>query len=311
MIFVSCKGEDTLFTELFFEKDLIPEGIALDTESNRLFLSSLRNKKIVSSRLDGSNAMNVIQSGQYDYLSGFGLLIKGDTLYALGNSLPRTNNKSILLLLDKNTGNLIQSYKLNDPSCIYLNDLTITNSNDIFITDSESNRIYKIKRPEKTLEVFLESDEVIHSNGITISPDNKYLYLASQKGIRVVDIDTKRILNKSNKNFAGIDGLKYYENSLIGIVNAYRDQDKNGMFRYYLNNMGNEITHKRKLISFDESFNVPTTFDIIDGQVYFIMNSQLDNLNLTTNEIINQDSLALYVLMKKKIITNESHKIKL
>lgn len=150
------------------------------------------------------------------------------------------------------------------------------------------------------MEVYLETDEIVHSNGITISDDDKYLYVASQKGVRVVDIQSKKILNPANKDFAGIDGLKFYGNSLIGIVNAWRDDTKNGVFRYDLNDDGNSIINKKKIIQFGENFQIPTTFDIVNDSIYFVINSQLDNLG-DDDQIIDSTKLEPYLLLKKKL----------
>ena len=181
----SCSKSNNEVIVLSFEKDLIPEGIAIDLKSETVFLNSLKKNKIVSCKFDGSNPTNFIERNQYGYLSGFGMTIKGDTLFALGNSLPKINNRSILLLLNLNTGNLIDSYYINDSTFIYLNDIAVSSKKDIYITDSESNKIYTITNSNKQLEIYLETDEIAHSNGISISDDDKYLYLASyQNGIR-------------------------------------------------------------------------------------------------------------------------------
>ncbi|WP_158561224.1 SMP-30/gluconolactonase/LRE family protein [Emticicia sp. C21] len=288
----SCTQSDTV--NLTFEKDLIPEGIAVDAKSGRFYLSSLRKNKIVTANIDGSNPSDFIGSGQYDYLSGFGMTIKGDTLYALGNSLQKQNNSSVLLLLNIKSGQLIARYKANIPPYAYLNDLAVSKNNEIFITDSESDKIYHIQRPGKKLEVFLDTFEVEHSNGIAISDDNTKLYLASARGIRVVDIKTRKVLNQPNKASSGIDGMKFYKNSLIGIV------DK-GVMRYFLNENGTEITTIKELIRFDDTYKSPTTFDIIDDTIYFIKNVQLDNFNDSTNVVIDPDKLESLVLMKYQI----------
>jgi len=298
----SCNRVTSELITLNFEKDLIPEGIAIDSESKTVFLNSLRKNKIVKCKLDGSNPAEFIKSDQHNYLSGFGMTIKGDTLFALGNSLPKNNNKSILLLLNLKTGNLINSYSINDSTFIYLNDLVISSNNDIYITDSESNIIYTIQSSNGKLEIFLKNDEIAHSNGITISDDGKYLYLASYKtGIRIIDLKSKSILNEPNLDFTGIDGMKYYKNSLIAIVNAKRDTNQQGVFRYYLNKNKTAIIRKEKIVSYGEHFIIPTTFDIVDGYIYYIINSQMDNFNQESNQIIDNSKLERYLLMKMKI----------
>ncbi|GAB3951454.1 hypothetical protein GCM10028805_31610 [Spirosoma harenae] len=276
------------------EKDLIPEGIAVDSASGKIFLSSLKKNKIISTNIDGSNAANFIESNQHGYLAGFGMTIKGDTVYALSNGLKKENNTSVLLLLNTRTKSLIEKYEINIPPYAYLNDLAISASNEIFITDSESNKIYRIKRPNKNLEVYLDTAEIPHSNGIAISDDNSKLYLASKKGIRIVDIQTKKILNQPNIESSGIDGMKFYKNSLIGIV-------EKGVYRFYLTNNGAEIESKKEIIPFDNTFKSPTTFTILGNSIYFIKNKQLDNFNDSTNEVIDKSKLESLILLTKKL----------
>ncbi len=298
-VLVSCSNPKPDLTVLNFEKDLIPEGIAIDSYSKRLYLNSLKKNKIVTSLLDGTDRSVFLETSGYGYLSGFGMVIKGDTLYALGNSLGRDKNRSILLLLQLSTGNLVDSYTLDNNGVCYWNDLTIRNDNEIFITDSESNKIYRIRRPSKTLEVYSDTGEIPNSNGITISENNEYLYLASNKGICIVNVQTKQLINKPEIEFFGIDGLKFHENNLYGIVNIHvRDKTKNGLFKYKLDRSGTKVLKKQKIVEFTEEFDVPTTFDIVDGSIFFIANTQLDNFNEKTNSIVDSHRLQPYKLVK-------------
>jgi sugar lactone lactonase YvrE len=294
LIIAGCTRSGSETVALSFEKDLIPEGIAIDAKSERFFLRSIKKNKILTANINGGNAADFIKNDQYGYLSGFGMTVKGDTLYALSNGLKKEDNTSVLLLLNSKTNQLIDEYKINISPYGYLNDLAISSNNEIFITDSESNRIYRIRRPNKHLEVYLDTEEVSHSNGIAISDDNSRLYLASKKGIRIVDIQTKKILNQPNQELSGIDGLKFYKNTLIGIV-------EKGIFRYYLNKNGREIDSKKEVVLFDNTFKSPTTFDILDNSIYFIKNTQLDNFNDSTNALIDKNKLESLILMKYKI----------
>jgi WD40 repeat protein len=296
--FLSCKPQDQAPITLNFQKDLIPEGITIDSKTQTIFLNSLRHGKIVSCNLEGSNPRNFITDNQHGYLPGFGMLVKGDTLYALGNSLPKKNSKSIVLLLNAKTGAIINSFSPKDTTFKYLNDLVVASNGDVFITDSESNKIYAIQAKKAILEVYLETDEVKNSNGITISDDGKYLYLASdKKGIRIVDRQTKRIINQPNQDYTGIDGLKFYKNSLIGIVNAKKGNE-NGIYRYFLNKENTEITRKEKILSFNDESKISTTFSISNGYMYFVLNTQIDNLDSESGQIINEKKLEAYQLMK-------------
>ncbi len=77
--------------------------------------------------------------------------------------------------------------------------------------------------------------------------------------------------------------------------------DKNGVFRYYFDDKRTTIIRKEKIVPFDSTFNIPTTFDIFDAHLYFIVNTQIDNINEETNRIIDTQKLESYILMKKKI----------
>lgn len=294
LILASCHHSASDTVALAFEKDLVPEGITIDETSGRIFLNSLTKNKIVAAHFDGTDTTTFLDNNQHGYLPGFGMTIKGDTLYALSNSLQKQGNKSVLLLLNLKTKQLIDKYAVDNSPYAYLNDLAVSTNNQIFITDSESNRIYTINRPGKNIELFLDTAEVAHSNGIAISDDQTKLYLASSKGIRVVDIQSKKILNQPNKDYSGIDGMKFYKNSLIGIVES-------GVSRYYLNEAGTGIKEKKQLLAFDKTFRSPTTFAISGDHIYFIKNTQLDNFNDSTGQMIDGNKLETLILLKKKV----------
>ncbi|TMU54923.1 SMP-30/gluconolactonase/LRE family protein [Flagellimonas algicola] len=283
--------------ELGFEKDLIPEGIAVDLQHQKLFINSLRHNKIVRCNLYGSQPENFIESGEHGYQSGFGMTIKGDTLYALGNSLPKPKNESILLLLNIKTGELINSFKLKETGFAYLNDLAVSSMGTLYITDSESNKIYTVNSKKGELDVFYAHDELKHCNGIAISNDNKYLYFASYtSGLRVLDIESKILLNQPN-NFKGIDGLKFHQNSLVAIVNTKRDATQNGVYRFQLNQNLMEITGEEKIWNLRKESDIPTTFTIKNDKMYFVADSQLDNLDQEKVVISDGSRLENYTLI--------------
>lgn len=288
--------------ELAFEMDLFPEGIAFDKKRNCIYLSSLKHSKIVSYNLTTGTHQTLLESGEHGYLPGFGMIVKADTLYALGNSLRQNDKRSILLMLDLNSGDYIDSYSPTDSNKMYLNDLVVSPDNIIYMTDSESNKIFKIQRPHKSVEVFLDSETVSHCNGISLSTDNSKLYLASEKGIGIIDIATKSILNPLHADFMGNDGLKYKDGYLLGLVNIWQsDPSKNGIFKYDLNPAGDSITNKVKLLSFDEAFKIPTTFDHKGEEIFFIKNTQLDNFEEETRAIVDDNKLEPYILMNMSI----------
>lgn len=293
---ISCLNKKVELIELPFEQSLFPEGIAIDSRTKTVYLNSLKSKKIVSSSIVGNNPKTFLETEEHNYLAGFGMTIKEDTLYALGNSLTAGKNKSILLLLQISTGDLIESYSINRSEFQYLNDLAVSAKNEIFITDSESNKSYKIQRPSKTISIYLDSENVPNSNGITISDNDKYLYFASNNGICIVEKASRKRINQPKEEFSSIDGLKFYQDNLYGIVNGWSDNSQNGLFKFKLNKAGTEVLGKEKLIEFTEEFKIPTTFDILDGNIFFVINTQLDNFD--GERILDLEKLEPYRMLK-------------
>ncbi|WP_437395927.1 SMP-30/gluconolactonase/LRE family protein [Flagellimonas lutimaris] len=299
--FISC-AKNPSSTLLYIEKDLIPEGIAIDPVSEKVFLNSLYKNKIVRFDLDGRHPQDFIQKNQFGYLPGFGMTVKRDTLYALGNSHTTPSNQSILLLLKVSTGELIKKYTLKSLGKTYLNDIAVDTNGKFFITDSESSDIYSQNRETGHLETFFSDENIAHSNGIAISPNGKFLYIASmESGLRVLDIASKKLINRPNK-FKGIDGLKFYKKNLIAIVNARKEPEKNGVFQYKLNPKGSEIIGPSKLMAFESPTDIPTTFAIFDDHMYFVSDSQMDLLNDSANKIIDSTKLEAYRLIKRSLL---------
>ena len=111
---------------------------------------------------------------------------------------------------------------------------------------------------------------------------------------------TKKLVNRPKEHYSGVDGLKFYKNRLYGIVNGWRDVSSNGLFKFELNKAGTEILECVKIVEFTEQFKIPTTFDIFDGNIYFVINTQLDNFDENTNKILDLKRLEPYKMMKTR-----------
>ena len=61
-LLVSCRTQDRQVVELPFAKDLIPEGIAIDGYTKKLYLNSLKKSMVVTSTLDGKDASIFLDS---------------------------------------------------------------------------------------------------------------------------------------------------------------------------------------------------------------------------------------------------------
>ena len=118
-----------------------------------------------------------------------------------------------------------------------------------------------------------------YPNGITISPDDKYLYVASDtNGICVIDLKKRKLLNTNlSETSKGIDGLKFYKNSLIGIQNEVQNKSEIKIIRYFLDSTMVRMSEQMIIDQDNPTFDIPTTFVIVNNNLFCIANSQLGN----------------------------------
>lgn len=289
--------------EITYDKALIPEGIAVDPKEGKLYLSSILRKKIVETDLASGKSTDFIGSGAYGYKPGIGITIKNRRLFALGSEKKNGSWSSILLVLDLEDGSLIHSYMLNETGNHLMNDLAISTSGQIFITDTERHRVYKLDYPDGSLSIFLDDAQIQYPNGIAISEDNTKLFVDSwSHGIRVVDIKSGEILNDKHEGTTqiGIDGLKYHAGHLYAIRNG-AESEGHGLIKIQLSENEETIEGITPLLVGHENMNLPTTLAIAEGYIYVLANSQLDNLDQDTYTIIDEDKLTPTYILKYKI----------
>ena len=118
-------------------------------------------------------------------------------------------------------------------------------------------------------------------NGIALSDDQQTLYVADQLGIIRVDLTTHSSTEVDpgpHNTVSGADGLYWHKNTLIAIQNGIGSPR---IAQFSLNKDGLRVA-KTTILENRSTFTVlPTTGALRDDDFYFIVNSQLDNLNGT------------------------------
>ncbi len=291
LMFAACSTqhkEQIRVIEIDYQKDLIPEGIAVNPETGDIFLSSLHLKKIVKAGNDGQNAEDLIETKQYGFRSGVGMDVVNDKLFAISSSMEDHRGKSPVLVLNPHDGRLLKSFTYQDTARHFLNDLAVSSDERIFITDSDNHRVFRINDSGE-YEILIESEAIAWPNGITISGDDSRLYIASWLyGIRVYDLILHQFLNGRDTTGLtnGIDGMRFYNNTIVAVQNGFRDSTRHAVVQYFLSDDGNRITGADTLAINHPKMNVPTTLDVVNGAVYVIANSQLHNINQEDNQIV-------------------------
>ena len=171
------------------EKDLFCEGIAHDSLSGRFFLSSMHKNKIV--QIVNGKTTDFIKTNQHGFVGGVGLHVdnKRRILWACSGNIMGKYSRTGIFAFDLKTKKLLKKvFFAKDTSQRLFNDIAIAQNGDIYVTNTLNHSVWqwnlKMNKPIK-LPIL---DEMKYANGITISEDNKYLFVATNEGLKRINL---------------------------------------------------------------------------------------------------------------------------
>jgi sugar lactone lactonase YvrE len=276
------------------ESDLIPEGIAYDSVDDAFFLSSLHKRKIVRVRVRVKRPPIVedfSSEGQDGLYSTLGMKVDAErrVLWVASSAesfmkgyTKTDEGKAALFKYDLKTRKLIRKYEIGPTPRHLLNDIALNARGDVFVTDVASGDIFTVSHDKGELEVYIPQGRFKAPNGIAISTDGQKLFVSDMPfGVYVVDVKTKRshrLAQNVGISPAGSDGLYFYQNSLIGIVNIVSDRASR-VARFWLDASGESITRGQALDCAHPLYEWPTTGVVVGDSIYYIANSQFGMFN--------------------------------
>ena len=284
VITISCLAQTkTKYIITKNEKDLIPEGIAIDKKTGTIFVSSINRNKIIAIDKNG-NHQDFITTGQDGLLEGLGMKVdeKRNWLWVASNK--REGKKFIAQIhaFDLKTRSKQQYYSLTDTVFRLFNDLII-DGEKVYFTDTYYGAVYEINPTTQKMNLLIREEQFKYPNGIEIDEKNKYLYIATyHSGLMVYDKNSKQ-LNKltgyKDSLAFGLDGLVYWNNSLIGVFNNSKDRSNHCIVQYMLDENGTKIVAEKIIDRGNEWFYEPTTATISGNKLYVLANSHLGFFN--------------------------------
>jgi sugar lactone lactonase YvrE len=307
-------GSEVAF--MLSETDLIPEGIAYDPLDKTFFLSSLHKRKIVSVRVQTRQRPPIVEDfvsqGQDGLYSTLGMKVDAArrTLWVCSSAesfmkgySESDNGKAALFKYDLRTRRLIRKYELGPNPRHLLNDLALNGEGDVFVTDTVSGEIFVVRHEKDELEVFIPAGRFESPNGIAISKDGRKLFISNMPfGVYVVDLRTKqseRLPQSVGISPAGSDGLYFYDNSLIGIINIV--SERNGrVARFYLDASAKAVAHGAVLDCNHALYQWPTTGVVVGNSFFYIANSQFGAFN-NEQRTFPQKDLRKVVVMRLRL----------
>lgn len=275
------------------ENDLLPESIAFDASTQSFYVGSTRKGKIIKIAANGSQS-TFVQGGQFGQWMVVGLKVNpernelwfcssgGSNLLGYTRSDNPDGRPAGVFRVDLSTGELIKKYVLEAPGQVhFFNDLVIDANGDVYVSHMFAEQaIYKIDREADELERFSHSEIIKYPNGIDISTDRQFLFVAHAEGIGRILLASGEVTNLDVpddvdiKYQSSIDGLYFYDNSLIGI-----QSDVNKVTRYFLNPALDKVIKAKTLLMDHPDIDHPTTGVIIEDVLYFVANAQFHKVN--------------------------------
>jgi hypothetical protein len=270
------------------EKDLIPEGLAYNSALNVFYLSSLYRRKIV--QIPGNSvtkapvkgavpekSSDFVPGDRYNFLPILGIRIDPTDGTVWSNSCTDLG-QSELLHFDK-SGTLLGRYASKEPGKHCFNDLVVLPDGNVILTDTAANKLLRFEPKTQAFAEVRVLREMIEPNGITLSGDNAALYFADQLGVIRMDLKTGESIEidpGSHSTLAGVDGLYWHKGSLVAIQNGIGTPR---VATFQLTKDGRRVS-KTAVLEYRSNLCVlPTTGALRDDDFYYIVNSQVDNLN--------------------------------
>lgn len=273
------------------DADFIPEGIAWDALAQGFLIGSLHRGSVLRVGRDGREetflprvhespawvvGMKVDSTRRVLWLAS---LVTDAAAPRHGNGGGGYAFVSAYSLPD---GRLLTRVAAPDSSRPHLlNDLVVTPTGDVYVTDTEAHAVYRLPHGATALEpVFADDPQMHFPNGIALDARRGLLYVAHLEGISVASIldrapRLQRVPRAAGVPANGIDGLYYCAGALYAIQQRYQFQQ---VTRFALSADGRRITGDSALERRHPIYDWATTGAFSNGDFFYIANAQLRRL---------------------------------
>jgi len=259
------------------QKDLYPEGLAVDRPKRLFYMGNMHLKKIIKITERGEVA-DFVGPDLYDLMLVLGVHVDPVDHSVWCATFPGEKNRPEIVHFDEH-GHLLERYTPPGTGPHALNDLVLRDTREIYVTDTHGNHAYRFDRASHRFTELKLSRPLFLPNGITISGDGNVLYIADLLGVVRLDLKTNQstdVAPAPHDTLAGIDGLYWYNGSFVGVQYG---TGANRVMRWNLSSEGRRVASSEVLERGTELVKNPTTGAILDEQFYFIADTGIDNLD--------------------------------
>ncbi len=264
------------------DSTLWPEGIAYEPRTRQFFVGSVRHRTIFASGLAGTRALWTDRRADVGSILGVFADPDGAHLWATTAGLPQMRDYSpadstiaALLKVRVVDGAIVARYDLPASSAGHtLGDVAMGPTGDVFVSDSREPVLYRLVSGARELERF--TDPLFRSlQGIAPSPDGVHVYVADYShGLLRINLRTRaviRLADAPSSTSLGVDGLVWYNGSLIGIQNGSAPAR---VVRFRLDTSGSRIVRQEVIDRHTGVADEPTIGTIVGNTFVYVANSQ-------------------------------------
>ena len=288
----------------------VPEGVAYDPITRAFFVSSQYRRKIV--RVDPSGSVqDFVTSGRDGIWMVFGIAVDPmrRQLWAVSAAEPAMERYTIadengtgVFAFDLRTGALVHRYVLAERSAAHrFDDVTVAGNGRVFASDAGSGAVYTVAPNGTALELFVPPGTIQGPNGLTTTPDGRWLYVSDYAGfIFRVDISSKAIIRlpaPTDAALYGIDGLAWHNGALVGVQNGV---DPSRVLELQLAPDGSRINAVR-ILDMNHPKVAEPTLGVVVGDTYYYVANSFGGFLRKPNSVLADQPLEEPVILKLKI----------
>ena len=259
--------------------DALIEGVAMDIETDRLFLSSVARREILLLEPFARDEPIVFADQNDGLWSVFGLAVDDRTrmVWAASGVVPQTPmaegepEGTALFAFDLMTGDLYRRYEIDGAQ--QMADFVVRDG-IVYVSDSRAPRIYVLNSVSGELEVLAEDPRFVSLQGLALS--RGALYAADYAtGIWRIDLGDGGVslVRPGDASLIGIDGLlNTRDGRLVAVRNGARPHQ---MMTIDLNSEGTAVESTEVLLRGHSSMTEgtePTLVDLADGRAWLVAN---------------------------------------
>ena len=279
------KGPHSELVFQFADPDLLPEDVVYDEQAKRFYVSSVRRRTVLSCDAKGrcepllkakGNALYSMMSMSLADRLNRRLWVLTSSTNAEEFHRADEKGKSALLSIEIYNGMIFERHEPPDDGEHSLGDMTSAKDGTLYISDGQSGDLFFLRPGSDQLERLLPKGTFRSPQTPALSSDESILFVPDySKGIGIVRLKDRSVeWIASTEDLRGIDGLYFYENSLIAIQNGANPKQ---IMRLQLNKQF-KISKHEILDAGSSRLGEPTHGLIRDNWFYFLAHTGWDRI---------------------------------